>query len=410
MGDSGRIVTSSEEGGILSLKATPVTRQLCSIVALIVIGCHSGDKDPPPAPVAASCNAATGLSAPLPTCSGTDPCTRLAAELGTTPLTTASVIPECRTTAGGRTIFDDGAPIGWTDFQGTPHYACQFRPTGASPASPRPLLVWMHGGGGGLASDLYNLTTIRAKAQSYDLSNDPARPGFFVLAVQGRNLHYPTTSPRDGHHHDFYYRDLTSPSGNPDMAHVDSLIDQLAASGDVDTNRIYMMGWSNGGFFSQMYAIARHTTATSGGHRIAAAAVYTAADPFNNTNSEQTPSCRLDPYPTSTVPIFLVSRSCDIVACNEAQADDLRAEGLAIDPGHVVQTWLADLGSRAQNPNASWRIVSGLGTTVSACSSASLCSAGAGLVNHARWPDGVADQSGIDHEPAMLDFLRNHPR
>ncbi len=393
---------------MLSLIAKLPARQLCMIVTLTLAGCNSQDRNPAPATMAESCNAVTGLSTALPTCSGTDPCTRLAAELGTTQLTTASVIPECRTTASGRPIFDDGVPISLIDFQGTQHHTCQFRPAGASPASPRPLIVWMHGGGGGLASDLYNLTTIRTKAQNYNLSNDPARPGFFVLAVQGRNLHYPTTSPRDGHHHDFYFRDLRSPSGNPDIAHVDSLIDQLAASGEIDTNRIYMMGWSNGGFFSQMYAIARHATATPGGHHIAAAAVFSAGDPFNNTNADQSPSCQLDPYPTSTIPIFIVSRACDIVACNEDQADDLRTEGLDIDPGHVVQTWLTDVVSRVQNPNTFWRIVSGIGTTVPACSSASLCSADAGLINHARWPDGVADESGIDHEPAMLDFLRDH--
>jgi hypothetical protein len=32
-----------------------------------------------------------------------------------------------------------------------------------------------------------------------------------------------------------------------------------------------------------------------------------------------------------------------------------------------------------------------------------------GTVNHLRWPDGVADSSGRDWEPAMLDFLRLHP-
>ncbi len=29
--------------------------------------------------------------------------------------------------------------------------------------------------------------------------------------------------------------------------------------------------------------------------------------------------------------------------------------------------------------------------------------------NHLRWPNGVDDGSGIDHEPAFLDSLRSHP-
>jgi len=48
-----------------------------------------------------------------------------------------------------------------------------------------------------------------------------------------------------------------------------------------------LMGWSNGGFFSQFYGMARHKTATQGGNRIAAVVAFTAADPFNNINHYQ---------------------------------------------------------------------------------------------------------------------------
>jgi dienelactone hydrolase len=228
-----------------------------------------------------------------------------------------------------------------------------------------------------------------------------------LLSIQGRSLKYPTAAPRDGHHHDFYYRDLGSPSTNPDIANVDALIDELAASGRVDTDRIYMMGWSNGGFFSQMYAVARHVTPTPGGNRIAAAVAFTAADPFHNVRADQSPSCQLEPYPRSEVPILLISRACDVVACDAQQLVELELEDAA--PGHEVTTWQQDLVAKVGNPNVERIIVTGDGRVTDRCSRAPLCTPLAAIVNHLRWPDGVADGSGRDHEPAMLEFLRSHP-
>jgi len=267
----------------------------------------------------------------------------------------------------------------------------------------------MHGGGGGSADNVYDYTTLRAKAPSYNLSGDPQRPGFFLLSVQGRHLHYPTEAPRDGNHHDFYFRDFASPSRNPDIANVDRLLDDLVRTGNVDPQRIYFMGWSNGAFFSQMYVIARQQTPTPDGNRPAAAVAYTGADPFNNINSAQSPSCALDPYPLSTAPIFLVSRACDIVACNVAQARSLENQGGVAEPGHIVGEWQTKLQNAVANPNVSRLIVRGNGQITKSCTAAPFCTSTIAVLNHVRWPDGVADGSGIDHEPVMLDFLRNHP-
>ena len=361
-----------------------------------------GSSDPSPP-------ANTGAPAPLAVCTQANPCTRPAFELGTAPITEPSFVPVCRTTEPGRAVYDDGAPRHSVDANGIDRYACLYQPGGASASAPRPLVIFLHGGGGGNAGDVYNFTSLRAKAESY-VVGDVARPGFFLLSIQGRNLHYPTFSNRDGRHHDFYYRDLRSPSTNPDIANLDRLIDELVATGMVDTRRIYLMGWSNGGFFGQMYAIARHATPTPGGNRVAAVVPYTAADPFHNTSRDQVPSYQLDPYPTSTVPILLVSRSCDIVACNQAQADMFASNGTVIEPGHIVEPWVAqDLPTKVRNPNALWRLVAGNGQQTGMCSTSATCTTTVGLINHMRWPDGVADGSGIDHEPAMLDFLRGRP-
>jgi predicted esterase len=314
----------------------------------------------------------------------------------------------CRTSNPERPAFDDGAPLAWTDPDGVERCACLFVPEGASASSPRPLLVFFHGSGGG-AQNAYNLTSLRSKAVSYDTTGDPGRPGFVLLSIGGRNLHWPTATPEDGPKHDIYHRDLGSPSGNPDLANFDRLVDEIAARGVVDVRRIHVVGWSNGGRFAQLVAIARHEVATPGGNRVASAAIYSGADPFNNTGADRVPSCALDPYPTSAVPIFLVGRSCDLLPCDAAQAEDLAAEGLPVEPGDVMSVWVDDLRTKVEDPNVERIIVSGLGDVVGRCSGAGLCSVEAAYINHVRWPDGVADGSGLDHEPAMLDFLRDRP-
>lgn len=64
------------------------------------------------------------------------------------------------------------------------------------------------------------------------------RPGFALLAVQGRRLHSPTDYPRDGQHHDFYHRDLGLPSTNRDVSNLDAWIDRVVADGGIDRGRI----------------------------------------------------------------------------------------------------------------------------------------------------------------------------
>ena len=378
---------------------------LAALTVLAAAGAGAGD--PRSIVPSESCNPITGLEGPLPICSEVL-CDRPAVELGVDVVTWAMVIPTCRTSnLESRPFFADGPARVRDGISGVQRYSCVYEPPGASAVSKRPLVVWLHGGGAGSADNVYDATSIRAKAVDFDLSDDPDRPGFFLLSVQGRSLRYPTSAPRDGHHHDFYYRDLGSPSANPDVENLDALVDELVSTGRVDPQRIYLMGWSNGGFFSQMYAIARNVTPTPGGNRVAAAVAFTAADPFHNTREDQSPSCRLEPYPSSSVPILLISRSCDIVACDEEQLARLGIESPT--PGHVVSTWQHDLLARIGNGNVERTIVAGNGRITDACSHSFLCSLPVATLNHLRWPDGIADLSGRDHEPAMLDFLREHP-
>jgi poly(3-hydroxybutyrate) depolymerase len=361
----------------------------------------------PVLPVGGDCNPVSGFGAPLPTCSAADPCDR-PLDPARGRITRPTEVPRCRTTNPAYPPFDDGAPSRRAGIDGTARYACAYAPPDAA-TTPRPLLLFFHGSSG-TADAVYDATLLRQKAETYDLSGDPRAPGFVLVSVQGRNLHWPNATPQDGSKHDIYYRDLSTCSTNPDFAEADRRIDEWVASGRVDASRIYVSGWSNGARFAQAYAIARHETPTPGGHRVAAAAVYAGADPFGDTIDGQVPSCRLAPYPTSDVPLLLVSGWCDLMPCDAQQLAGLSAE-IGIAPGSLMSAWVEDLATEVGNPHVSWRTIRGTGDETLACMPADLCTATVALAVHAEWPDGIAGAAGgvVDWEPELLDFLRSHP-
>jgi poly(3-hydroxybutyrate) depolymerase len=347
-----------------------------------------------------TCNG-SGLCAPIPACSSSAPC---ATDAGAK----TNVLPplDCKTDPASTTrpLFDDNPPRTWSDaVTAEPRGACVFHPPGASAATKRPLVVFFHGSGG-TVQNLYDTTLIREKAGAFDLTNDPARVGFHLTFEQGRVLPNPNGNLGPAPRRDIYFRDFGSPSANPDVRNADRLIDEMVALGDVDPKRIYVMGWSNGAFFGASYAIARHKTATPGGNRIAAAAVYAGGDPYQEFEPGQS-ECRLAPAPTTDVPILLVQRSCDAaVACNAAQQTKF-----AQPPGYDSAAWLARLQGPMGDANAERLLVAPNGGAALACDTALGCGNIEGLLAHVRWPDGVADGSGVDREPTMLDFLRAHP-
>lgn len=378
-----------------------------------------------PDPDPACCNPVTGLPGPLRVCSPEDPCVRPGEELvkqGITELTEPTAVPDCRTTASDRPVFDDNPPLQLDGVDGTPRYFCVHEPAGTE---ARPLVVFLHGGVSGRADNVYNNTLLRQKAAGFELAGETGPAGFVLASVQGRALHYPTAWNRDGNHHDFYYRDLASPSTNPDVANLDRLIDHLVGRGSVDPDRIYLMGWSNGAFFSQMYGIARHSVPTPGGNRVAAIAVFSGGDPFDDINPDEKPPCRLDPYPASSLPVFHARRDCDAgLACSVEQAG-----WFDTPPGHCTELWLQRARERVGITDIAGVIVDGRGRETDSCASSleectdvtgirlvagcpdnlEDCALIGGLLNHVRWPDGVADASGNDYEPRMLGFLRDNP-
>ncbi len=354
------------------------------------------------------CAPGVGLSEPIPKCSAGDPCTDLLLTYSRLSppvdrLDTPSDAPTCATssfgTGRGYPAYTDDAPRMWMDADGVNRYWCEVRPSGTGVASPRPLLIYTTGSGGH-AGTVYDATLLRDKQPDYDLSGDPARPGFVLASVQPRNLHWPTVDPQEGTKFDSQYRDLASPSTNPDIAFVDHIIDSLVDEGVVDPQRIYLMGWSNGGRFSVFYGIARHGTSTPGGNHVAAVANFSAGDPFGPPTVGDL-DCQAAPYPTAALPYYLISRTCDAIACDAAQDSGLV-------PGNVVEPWVEVLRSEI-GADVTWQRIDDNGVPRAACAIAGLCGTLRQITNHIRWPDGIADGSGRDHEPAMLDFLRDHP-
>lgn len=343
----------------------------------------------------AKCNGTNGLCAPVADC----PC-------GDAGITTAFTMPVCKTTDPSRKAFDDGAPRTWMDSvndagTGEQRAACVYTPPGASASSKRPLVVFLHVEGGS-ASDIYNSTSLRDKATSFDMyaatgdagvvdaggadGGATTGAGFILASDQGRNLAWPSVEPA-GAHHDIYYRD----GDNPDVRNIDRLIDELVAVGNVDTSHIFLMGWGNGGFFAEAYTMQRGTTPTAGGNYVNSAAVYSAADPFQSPMDMDPPGCMGAAQPTQT-PILIVGRNCDLVACDLGQVYVMRQP-----PGYNADLWFTHLHGVLGDPGAQRIILDPNGQTVGTCSDAT-CDNPKGTTNHFNWPDGVADKSGRAHD------------
>ncbi len=185
----------------------------------------------------------------------------------------ANVVPRCT----------DGEVLGpWNDSDGTPRYACLYQPPSPTPRRPLPLIVYLHPSLAN-ADSVRRFTNLLDFLKTANVSDDPARPGFILLAPQGRNTtHYYSPPDRTGTGWDNWYRQF-NPSGavtaagksypeNVDAATIDHFIDAVEATGKVDRQRIYVTGWSNGGAMAYLYGLNRR--------EIAAVGVYSAADPF----------------------------------------------------------------------------------------------------------------------------------
>ena len=300
-----------------------------------------------------------------------------------------------------------GTTIGpWADGDGTPRSACLYEPTSASAANPLPLVVYLH-------PSLFTADTIPFATNlltflgSANVSDDPSRPGFILLAPEGRATTHFYPSPDDqGTGWDNWYRQL-DPRGrsrnvqgvvyqqNVDAATIDHFIGEEVATGKVDTRRIYVTGWSNGAAMGYLYGLNRR--------HVAALAVYSAPNPFQAFNDPcpQTPVARRPLGDTQVrvfnrrVPTYHVHNNCDIAGiCPNGEL--LRSELLPLrtpftdviidSTQQLVQACLDACGT---NPDGDMSAADNpLGFTL-------------GTQNHTRWPSLWTQD--------MLDFFRQHP-
>jgi predicted esterase len=296
-----------------------------------------------------------------------------------------------------------GKRIGpWNDADGTPRYACLYEPPHADPTKPLPLIVYLHPS---LfpADNLEVMTNLLEQRADANLTDDPARPGFLLLAPEGRSTHHYYPPPDEfGPGWDNWYRQF-SPDGavtvdgksypeNVDAAAIDHFIAGETATGRVDIRRIFVTGWSNGAAMAYAYGLSRP--------QVAAVAIYSAPDPY-----ELAPdACFQQPAATAPtnikeiqilntqLPTYQVHNACDIAGlCPNALFFEGQLRTLGLDPADTI----IDDGQ-----NAVTHCDDSCGTDRDGDLN-NLNAISRGIPNHGRWPTAWT--------AAMLDFFRRHP-
>ena len=287
----------------------------------------------------------------------------------------------------------------WKDSEGSDRYACIYEPEGHGRDNPLPLLVFIHGSIA--TADSVKLTGLVDGIGKADLGGK--KTGFILLAPEGRyTTHYYPGLDADAMGWDNWYRQL-SPSGdvtvggatfkeNVDEAAIDHFIQDEVATGEVDPARIYMTGWSNGAAMATLYALSRQS--------IAAAAVYSAPDPFGAFN-DPCPQTPVTHAPSSNselqiynphVPLMHVRNSCDIGGiCPNGNtfAQQMRALGVSLDD--VI---LDSAGNPVDVCDNS------CGISPTAGGDISLSGTFRGFLHHVKWP--------VAFNARMFEFLKQH--
>ena len=288
----------------------------------------------------------------------------------------------------------------WNDANGEVRYACLYEPPFASKQEPLPLVIFLHGSIA--TADSIWLTGLTKLIALADVGGKT--PGFIALCPEGRyTTHNYPGFDSSGLGWDNWYRQLnphgdvtiagTVYSENQDTAAIDHFVSEYLADGKVDRRRIYIMGWSNGAAMALLYALNRPW--------IAAAAVYSAPDPFGAFTDlcPQTPVAAtpggigqlqvFNPH----VPVMHVRNNCDIGGiCPNGNklARELRTLGdtvddVILDPdGNQVTSCddtcgVDEMANGKLGPLASLRAVA----------------------HHLKWPASWNDK--------MLTFLKEHP-
>jgi pimeloyl-ACP methyl ester carboxylesterase len=291
----------------------------------------------------------------------------------------------------------------WKDANGNERYACLWEPSRAGSTERLPMVVYLH-------PSLFGPETV-AKTNLLLYQNDTSlsadgRAGYIVLAPMGRSTlhHYPRPDEK-GLGWDNWYRQL-NPKGaitaggalylpNADAAAIDHFVGEETSTGKVDPDRIYVIGWSNGGAMAYLYGLSRPN--------IAAAAIYSAPDPFGALGDPcpQQPTAR-PPTDAAQIEVFNpalptihVHNSCDIAGlCPNAERMAAQTRSAGMEVRDVIIDYTQAPANQctpacgAEDDGISTAGADPLGYSV-------------GFIEHSRWPN--------QWTPAMLDFLREHP-
>lgn len=247
--------------------------------------------------------------------------------------------PACR----GAEIIEHGAA------DGTPRYACVFRPAAIEKRAPLPLVVFFPGQDE-TPTKVARETGLRKLLETVDLAGDPGHLGFILLAPQARRL--------DGRIR-FDVEHISDE--NEDAVATDRFIEVVAKRGWIDRRRIYAVGDGVGGEMAALYAMLRP-------NRVAAFASYAGnAGGLKWTCSEEPP------------PAAIVYRACDTISkCLE------------------MEQWLRRR-EEAHAPTMSLRLGAFDRLEPSCDLDRSQCKQNKGTANHLRWPKGK--------ERELLGFL-----
>jgi len=287
----------------------------------------------------------------------------------------------------------------WSDSDGTPRFSCVYEPASASASSPLPMLVYIHPSL--VNADSVFFTNLPSFMDTANLSSDPTKPGFILLAPEGRvTTHYYPVPDSAGLGWDNWYRQfnpaITADTENVDAATIDHFIAAEVATGKVDTNRIFLTGWSNGAAMAYIYALNRTN--------IAAIAVYSAPDPWRFTVDpcEQLPvksapkNIGQIAIANRKVPTYQVHNGCDIAGlCPNTRRMEKRLRKLGVPVKDQI-IGLASDPANPQNQQPAKSCFAECGTDPNGDGMN-----GEGSFNHNRWP--------TKWTQSMLDFLAAHP-
>ena len=270
-------------------------------------------------------------------------------------------------------VAEDGELLSWEQ-NSVKRYACLNYPNQVESQDHKwPLIIYIHGSLVTPMSiytfgrELFNLR------DDYQLSDNDSIKGFILLSPEGRIAkpwkgNGPETG--EGFHWDEWYR---NPEKNLDALAIDHFLDEVVSTGNVDTSRIYVFGWSNGAYMTVLYSTWRSS-------RIAAMGQYAGANPWSRT------PCPVEMTYTKQVPLILLRNLCDaLVPCDSTNA------------------WISTLQSlNWPFEYHSLNILGEITNPTETCSTDPDCSKDLGLFIHMRWPK----QEPLEE---MLEFFKLHP-